>query len=291
MDEASGLLGGSAPGGGTPPATPPATPPTATPPAAAPSGTPTDWRATLPESIREDATLKKYKSVDDLAGAYINAQKLIGGNKMIVPNENTSEDEWKDIFKKLGVPEKVDDYKVKFKDGSTIQEDFVKDFQATAHKLGVLPKQAQALAEWFSDINLGSEAKIKAQAVESLKQTQADLKKEWGNAYQVKINRATKVLMENGGKELVDHFNSMGWGADKKALSFLAGLGDLLYKEDGIVPGGGGDPALTPKEIQGEINKIMGDSKHPYYLKDHPGHKAAVEQVRQMHEQLYSQKK
>ena len=162
MDEASGLLGGSAPGGGTPPATPPATPPTATPPTAtppaAPTGTPTDWRATLPESIREDATLKKYKSVDDLAGAYINAQKLIGGNKMVVPNENTTEDEWKDIFKKLGVPEKVDDYKVKFKDGSTIQEDFVKDFQATAHKLGVLPKQAQALAEWFSDINLGSEA-------------------------------------------------------------------------------------------------------------------------------------
>lgn len=296
MDDNPGAGGGGSGSllGNPPPANPsPGNPPPANNP---PPGNPppaNDWRTALPKELQDNPTLKKYNSIDALAQAYVNAQKLIGGNKMPVPNENTTEQEWADIFKKLGLPEKVEEYNVKFKDGVSIQEEFVKEFQKTAHSLGILPKQAQKLAEWFSDINMGSEKKIADARLADYNKTVTELKAEWGKAFDLKVARANKVLAENGGKELMQHFVALGLGGDKKVMNFLASIGDILYKEDKALPGSGGGVGspMTPKEIQSEINKVMGDPKHPYYLKDHPNHKAAVDQMRQWHEDLYSTKK
>ena len=46
---------------------------------------------------------------------------------------------------------------------------------------------------------------------------------------------------------------------------------------------------LTPAEARKEANKIIADFKHPYHVKDHPNHKAAVEEVTRLFEQAASQ--
>lgn len=284
--------GDPAGGGGTPapntllggdPATPPAAP--ATPAAPVP---PTDWRAALPPEMQEDASLKKYKNVTDLANAYKNAQKVIGGPKIALPNANTSEAEWKEIYTKLGVPEKIEDYSVKFKDGTNIDAKFGADFKAMAHKLGVLPKQAQALAEWFSDANINATVEATKARDANFNKTVEGLKATWGNAFDMNVARANKVVQSVGGPEMVEHFKALGLGGDQKTMIFLAKLGETLYKEDKLVGGNpGGTPALTPAETKAEINKIMGDPKSPYFLKDHPSHKDVVAEVRRLHESLY----
>ena len=272
----STLLGGD-------PATPPAAP--ATPAAPVP---PTDWRASLPVEMQEDASLKKYKNVADLANAYKNAQKIIGGPKLALPNENTTEQEWKDIYKKLGVPEKIEDYNVKFKDGTSIDAKFGEDFKALAHKLGIHPKQAQGLAEWFSDANLNATIESTKARDASFAKTVEGLKSTWGDAFDINVARANKVVTSIGGPEMVEHFKQLGLGADQKTMVFLAKLGETLYKEDKLVGGNPqGNPVLTPAEIKASINKIMGDTSNPYHLKDHPGHKEAVAEMRRLHESLY----
>ena len=51
------------------------------------------------------------------------------------------------------------------------------------------------------------------------------------------------------------------------------------FSEDKISAGQETTGNLTPNEAQKEVTKIMGDTKHPYWLKDHPGHDAAVKEV------------
>jgi len=239
----------------------------------------------LSPELQADATLAKFGSIPALAGAYVNLQKLIGKDKIVVPGEGTTDDQWKEIFEKLGVPKEAKDYAVKFKDGVKLDQKFTEDFKANAHKLGILPKQAQALADWFSDINLNStkaeEDAYKQQAENNVK----NLKAEWGAAAPVKQARINKLLDEHGGAEVKKEFIKLGLGHEPAVLKMLASVADKLYKEGSIKGDGSvGEPQLTPKEALAEARKIIGDMKHPYHIKDHPSHKDAVAKVKELFE-------
>lgn len=248
-------------------------------------GNASDWRAGLPKEMQENASLKKYTSIEALAGAYLNAQKIIGAEKIPVPGKHTTEEEWKAIFQKLGVPEKPEDYTVKFKEGFSVDEKFSKEFQQHAHKLGILPKQAQALADWFSDINMGSEQSVQAELKKQFETGVANLKKDWGNAFDLNVARANKALAELGGEEIVNHFLKRGYGGDEKVIRFLAKVGETLFGEHKVVEGQGGSGVMTPKELDTEISRLQ---KEPaYFDKTHPNHKSIVEEVRELYAKRY----
>ena len=244
-----------------------------------------DWRTTLPKNMQENVSLKKYTSVEALAGAYINAQKLIGGDKIPVPTSHTTPEEWNGIFRKLGVPEKKEDYKVSFGEKPPVGDTFANAFVDQAYKLGIIPAQAQKLADWFNSETATQSQKAVATRDTNFKNTVAELKQEWGNAFDLEIGRANKVIMENGGKELMDHLNSLGVGADKATLKFLAKLGGSLYGEHKIVEGQGTSSTLSPKELDAAIKTLQAEPA--YFDKTHPRHKVVVEEVKDLYAKRY----
>jgi len=98
---------------------------------------PTDWRSSLPKELQENAAIKKYTSVEALAGAYVNAQKLIGSDKIPLPGKHATEEDWKNIYSKLGLPDAVDKYDVKFKETAAVDADFVKNFKENAQAAAI----------------------------------------------------------------------------------------------------------------------------------------------------------
>jgi hypothetical protein len=111
-----------------------------------------DWsqlKQALPEDIRGDKSLEPITSVEGLVKSYIHAQKAIGTNKLSVPDKHATDEDWRQVFHKLGVPEKVEEYKIDA-GGDVLSEEFVEGFRAQAHKAGVLPKQATEMAKWYS---------------------------------------------------------------------------------------------------------------------------------------------
>ena len=76
----------------------------------------TNWKDALPEEVREDPSMQAIQSVDNLAKSYVNAQKMVGSDKIIVPNKYAEDNEWNDVFTKLGLPEKAEDYDLTFKE-------------------------------------------------------------------------------------------------------------------------------------------------------------------------------
>lgn len=249
-----------------------------------------NWRLDLPSELQEDATLRKFNDIPSLAAAYINAQKLIGSDKIHIPGKHASEADWANVYKKLGLPEKMEEYGINFKDGVTIDQEFTSAFKETAFKLGILPKQAQALADWFSDVNTTAETKYLEDIKGSQGKALEGLKQEWGNAYDANLSRAQQVIKNFGDQDLLKHLEDTGLGNDTKLIKFLAGIGGKLYKEAPIVPGEvGGNSVQSPAEAKKTLDSIMANSNHPYFLKDHPGHKTAVKEVSELFSNMYKE--
>lgn len=245
----------------------------------------TDWRSALPKELQEDATIKKFSDVSTLAKSYINAQKLIGADKIVIPGENSTEEDWTNAYRKLGLPETADKYDVKFKEGVSLDKDFMDKFKAGAFKAGVLPKQAQALATLFSDMNLTAEEAVKGTIQKQFAKDVEDMKKEWGNSYELNISRAKKVLTDVGGPEVIKALNAAGVGANKDFLKLMAKVGETLYAEHKFVENQGASSTLAPAELDKEIRRLQAD---PAYMnKNHPSHKSIVEEVQGLYAQRY----
>lgn len=272
-----------------------ATPPQSTPPESSTpqndqkeSNPPADlgWRAQLPKELQDEPSLTKFTSIEALAGAYKNAQKLIGGEKIPVPTKHTTEEEWQGIFKKLGLPEKMDEYGVKFKEGAPVDEKFTKDFKEQAYKLGLLPKQAQAMADWFTNVNEGAIQYTQEQAKANFEKEVNTLKQEWGNAFDLNVSRANKAVKELGGDELLQHLTAKGLGADAKTMKFLAAVGEKLFAEHKFVEGEGTNSTKSPKELDQAIRELQ--QNPAYFDKHHPSHKAIVEEAKELFAQRYN---
>lgn len=245
----------------------------------------TDWRSSLPKDLQDNASIKKFPDAASLAGAYVNAQKLIGADKIAIPNPKTATaEDWANVYSKLGLPDTVEKYDVKFKDGVTIDAGFAKEFRENAHKMGILPSQAQGLADWFSGITAGSEESLMKERAAHFDTGVAALRKEWGNAFDLNIARANKLIQDTGG---VEYFQKMGYGSDPMLMKYIAGMAEKVYKDPKIFDkaGGGGAAARTPDQIKSAIGRLQADNA--YNSKDHPHHDAAVKEMSSLHQELH----
>ena len=74
---------------------------------------------------------------------------MVGADKIPVPNKHSTDEDWHEVFKRLGAPSSPDDYKYNFKD-QEMDSGQVQEFNKTAHKLGLLPKQAEGLIKFYN---------------------------------------------------------------------------------------------------------------------------------------------
>lgn len=239
----------------------------------------------LPKELQEDASLKKFGSVHALAGGYVNLQKLIGKDKISVPDAHTTDEEWQNIHRRLGLPDSIDKYEIKLKDGVKAQESFTKGFREQAYKLGVLPKQAQALSDWFFELAGQTEKQHSEDYTKRINEAVGNMKKDWGDAFDLNIARANKVANEVVGKEFAEYLQKSGLGNDEGVIRALAKIGEKMFKEDKVIGEGGGNGVMSPSEIQNRIRAIQADSR--YYDKGHPQQKALVEEMSELFKKLH----
>ena len=76
---------------------------------------------------------------------------MVGADKIPVPNKHSTDEDWNEVFKRLGAPGSPDDYKYQFKD-QEMDSQQVQEFNKTAHKLGLL-KQAEGLIKFYNEMN------------------------------------------------------------------------------------------------------------------------------------------
>jgi len=130
----------------------------------------TDWKASLSEEIRSDKSLENIKDIEGLAKSYVHAQKLVGSDKIPVPNKFATEKDWDAVYEKLGRPADPNGYKYDLPEDQKIDETALKSFSDQAHKLGLLPGQANGMVKFYNEMTAASlqEADTKATAARAL---------------------------------------------------------------------------------------------------------------------------
>jgi hypothetical protein len=244
-----------------------------------------NWKDALPEEVREDPSMEAIQTVDNLAKSYVNAQKMIGTDKIMVPNKYAEENEWNDVFKKLGLPEKPDDYDINFTETEDFDKDFFSNFKNAAHGAGILPKQAQKLFDWYTETNTQLINDYQTQREVTEKQATDNLKSEWGSAYDSKLKAAQAAVNHYGDDGLTSFLDETGLGNNPNLIKAFAKMGESL-SEDSFTDGNSNKFGITPQDAQAQINSIMADSKHPYHDKYNPSHTNAVSEVQRLFQYL-----
>ena len=243
--------------------------------------TPTEvnFKDLISDEYRDEKSLQNFNSVDDLVKSYLSAQRMIGANKIAIPNKMATEEDWKEVFSKLGAPNNPEDYKYSFKEDE-INPEQLKAFNETAHRLGLLPQQAERLIKFYNEMNQTNQETAMKTAEQKQIQVESELKKEFGAEFEKRlavetfgVDMLNNTLLQDGTR-LGDNIEVI------KAMSMLA---DKL-SEDEIIKGDGVG-YMTASELQKEIDELTEDGS-PYWNKSHPNHQKTVDQVFKLREQL-----
>ena len=99
-----------------------------------------NFKELIPDEYKENKALANFNNMNDFVKSYINAQKIVGADKIPIPNKYSTDADWKVVFSKLGAPETPEGYKYNFKEGE-VDNQMLQSFNQQAHKLGLLPAQ------------------------------------------------------------------------------------------------------------------------------------------------------
>jgi len=238
----------------------------------------TDWKSGLSEDIRADKSLENIKDISGLAKSYIHAQKMVGADKIPVPNKYATEDDWNAVYEKLGRPKTADGYKFDLPQDKQVDEMSLKEFSNQAHKLGLLPNQAQGMVKFYNEMTSKSLQDADSKALAARENSTKELKQEWGQAFEQKVSKAANLANSVGAKELLNTNLADGTklGDHPVMIKAFAQLADKMG-EDSLVQSSG-PTYLTPSQIDKQIGELT-QTGSAYWDKHHPNHQAAVDEV------------
>jgi len=249
------------------------------------------WKETISEEFRNDPNISKFTEIDALAKSYINATKMIGSDKIAVPTNNSTEDQWNEVYSKLGRPESPDKYKLDFKsEVAPVDENAIKSFAEVAHKTGLNEKQAQAILDFYKQNSENSVQQLKIDTETAQAQAEQQLRQEWGKQYESNITKAASVAKANMSGDVLDMQLKDGTrlGDHPEVIKGFAKIAGLLSEDKMATPES--ETVDQGRDLETEISKIVNDRSGPYWNKTHPDHSKMVQQVYTMREMLHGGK-
>ena len=245
------------------------------------------WKEAISEEFRNDPNIEKFTEIDALAKSYINATQMIGKDKVAVPNKNSTEDQWNEVYDKLGRPESADKYSLNAKSEVVpIDEQAIKQFAENAHQLGLNNKQAQGILEFYKNNMEGTAQQSKIDTETAQAQAEQQLRQEWGRDFDGKVKQAGALAKANINPEVLDMTlqNGTRLGDHPEIIKGFAKIAGMM-QEDKIVATES-ENAQSVSNIEEEISSIVNDRNGPYWNKQHPEHDKMVQQVYTLREML-----
>ena len=249
------------------------------------------FRDSLPEDLRSNPSLKNINDVGSLAKSYVHAQRMVGADKIPLPGNNSTDDDWIKVYDKLGRPADIKDYDV------TVPEMFDGNgFRESIHAAGLNQKQAASVAQFIHSQSEAANEKLNAYQEQARLDTEAELRQEYGKTFDDKIKRAQStakyLLGSKGDPSSKDNILGNIRLADGRMLGdhpdiirmFEAMSHEIAEDDlDGVTT----ESAMTPQDAQEEIDTIQADRSGPYWNKHHPEHDKMVARVNELFEYVH----
>ena len=247
----------------------------------------TSWKEAISEEFRQDPNIEKFTEIDALAKSYINATKMIGQDKVALPNKNSTEDQWNEFYDKVGRPESADKYSLDVKsDVVPLDNGAVKQFAENAHKLGLSNKQAQGVLEFYKNSMEGTAQQSKVDTETAQVQAEQELRQEWGREFENNVKKAGALAKANINSDILDLELKSGIrvGDHPELIKGFAKIASMMSEDKIVSPES--DSASKSADIESEISTITNNTDGPYWNKQHPDHDKVVQQVYTLREML-----
>lgn len=216
------------------------------------------WFSQMPKETRDNYrdALKGYKSISDLADAYMKGKKDLEGS-IRIPTKDSSEEEQKKFFNTLGMPESMDEYEFPDGDYASLGVDVEKlrdVFRKAAWQSALTKKQAHNL--WIKEMAMTKvmqgHREAEQQAIEKsfeptyhkLLEAEYPVEAERTKAMKGEVELVQKFLTDTGlGKLFKDKniiydanaMHSISQYVKKHTGSFVDGVGDSGKKPAGMM--------------------------------------------------------
>lgn len=242
------------------------------------------WLEGVDPELISDPSLQAIQDIPTLVKSYVHAQKMVGKDKVVVPDKNSSEEDWKEFYRKAGVPDK-DNYKVEF-DEEDFDEEIINKINEIGYENNLTPQQTKTMID-FAKEHFSSKEAAELEALEQQEAEQLEaLKEEWGDeGFNSNIAKAITVIDEFGTPEFKEYLNETGLGNDPQLIRLLANIGNNL-KEDSFEPDSVAHLGMTKQAAQEEVDAILGNMDHPYWNQEHANHLSAQKRMNKLQEVL-----
>ena len=261
-------------------------------PVATPAAQPTSsWKDSISEEYRADPSIEKFTEIDSLAKSYINATKMIGQDKIVIPTKNSTQETWEEAYTKLGRPESPDKYAFDVKsDVVNMDEGAIKSFAEQSLKLGLNNKQAEGILDFYKNNMEGSLQQAKIDTETAQAQSEQQLRSEWGRDFDSKVQQAGALAKANINPEVLDMQLQDGTrvGDHPEIIKGFAKIASMMSEDKMVATESESVNSVT--DIESEISAITNDTDGPYWNKGHPDHDKIVQQVYTLREMLNADK-
>lgn len=227
----------------------------------------------LPEEFRADPIFANFDDWGGVAKSYANAAKLVGMDKnqiLAMPKENTPE-AMAPIWDKLGRPADTKGYDIEqYKE--VLPPEVLGKYADIAHKNGVSKSAFNSMISEFVNESVTGQKLMAEQQEQQIGQWQAEVKKEFGAAYDDKLNFAKKAVESFGLTDVIKENPTMF--EHPAIIKAFVAIGEKTSEGMVLSNGSVNHGKLAPAEAQMEIAKFTSDPENVKIMvdKSHPQH-------------------
>jgi len=217
-----------------------------------------NWRDSLPEDIRADKSLDVVTDFNGLVSQHVNAQKMLGKDKVVLPGPNATDEEKDAFFTAIGRPATPGDYQFALPDEmkELVNADRLKDAKEIAHKLGITQAQFEGYMK--------AELEAAGLAVQGAEEQQAldmqngidEMRKRFGGAYDERMHIANRLVHEIC-KGDADESRKIAlleaFGNNPDFIEFVSDCGAKLVEHKALIAEMTQD---TPKEAVAKLDEL-----------------------------------
>lgn len=242
------------------------------------------WRDYVPEEYRDDKVFDRAVSVEGVFKSLGSAERMVGKNKVGIPDKNSTPEDWTEFHKAVGRLDKPEGYK--FEKGPDIPDDLWPEeitgaMQQAAFEAGANERQLEVFNKAFNEFLKAQITKSQTDKQLAYDEEVGKLKGDWSGAYDANIHLGNIALEKgtDGDPELKERIKTK-YGPDPDFARIMKNLG-APYKESSI-PEAGETSLVTTSQIDEQMAEMRGGDA--YKNKMNPGHKDALKRMSQLYE-------
>ena len=246
---------------------------------------PVNFLESLDEQYRNEPMFRHITSVNDMAKGYMNAQRMVGADKIALPSKSATPDEWREVYNKLGAPTEASGYE--FDGDVPLDESYLTSFREHALNAGLNPSQANEMMNFVrGTVNTMNETASQG-AEEARYAGEQELRQEFGQAFEQRVEMAQMAARNLlGGTEMFDDIqlsDGRMLGDHPDIIRMFSNLASAIGEDN--LAGETTELVMTPEEASRQVAE-MTRRDGPYWDRMHPEHDTYIQEVLRLREYM-----